>query len=340
MIKNLILTTAILLVASFSFSQSAGNEIYQQNNRYKQNTNYNADAEQVWKQRGTNLDNWMVAKSSDNEMKFTVSALKNVTATSLLVIFNITQSGKTPKQADSIVNLRLDGFYKEVEKHGVKPEDIFTDMVALVPLYSYSVEKSLFSTTYNEVPSGFEMQKNLHIKISDEKVLGKIVTAAAQNEIYDMIKIEYFVKDADKVYEELQQRSIDFLAAKLERFKKLNIDFDTIYHILSEKSSVAYPVDRYRSYQAFSGTAPPVKNSGGIVTTSIKRVRKPKTMFYNKLPYHNYDIVINPEILSPAVQYTYSLTIKYVIKEKKREVRNQYKLVTPEGVVKVLKLED
>ena len=50
-------------------------------------------------------------------------------------------------------------------------------------------------------------------------------------------------------------------------------------------------------YSDLTGTATQlVLTVSGIVSTSIRRVRKPSTMFYNRLPYHNYDIVINPEI--------------------------------------------
>jgi len=45
----------------------------------------------------------------------------------------------------------------------------------------------LFSKTYTEVPKGFEMQKNLHIKFNDENLLDDIMTFAANNEIYDFI---------------------------------------------------------------------------------------------------------------------------------------------------------
>ena len=62
-------------------------------------------------------------------------------------------------------------------------------------------------------------------------------------------------------------------------------------------------------------------------------------MFYNKLPYHKYDIVINPAILEPVVQFTYSLTLKYVIKDPVKKIEKEFILVTPEGVVRTLKIE-
>lgn len=337
-IHNLTLVIIFFTFPFYLFSQSAGNVIYEQNNRYKQNKNYNQDAGEVWNLRSDNDFN-MLKKSqrrinSDAEMVFTVNSLKNVKANSYLAIFNIVQTGKTAKEINTIVNNKIAGFKEELKASGIKKEDIFTDMISLIPVYEYKVEEKLFSKTYTEVPKGFEMQKNLHIRFNNNSVLDNIVTAAASNEIYDLIKVEYFVKNNAEIYTELRNKSIDYMNKKIESFKKLNILLDTVYHVISEKSSVVYPIDRYRSYQAYTGTS-----IDAIKSKHVTKVRKPKTMFYNKLPYHEYDIIINPKILEPAVQFTYSITVKYVVRPSVKKTEKQFILLTPEGVIKTLKIE-
>jgi len=313
-------------------AQSGGNLIYEQNNRYKQNANYNEDAEKVWDFRE---DNSRPIVSNDREMIFTVNALMNVKADSYLAIFNIVQTGKTAKEANDIMTQKIDGFKKNAMAYGIVTQDIYTDMISLVPVYELTTEKKLFSTTYTEVPSGFEMQKNLHIRFTDESKLDLILTAAAENEIYDLIKVEYFVNDNDKKYAELRAKSIAFMKAKLLDFKQLGIELDTVYHIVNEKSSVAYPIDRYRSYQASTGTSIEALQKNATITT----VKKPTSMFYNKLPYHKYDIVVSPAILEPAVQFTYSITLKYVIRDKQKTIEKHYMLVTPDGIIKPLEIK-
>jgi hypothetical protein len=207
-------------------------------------------------------------------------------------------------------------------------------MISLVPVYEFEMEKKLFSKTYTEVPQGFEMQKNLHVQFKDEALLDKIVTAAANNEIYDFIKLEYFVENNAQKYTELRDAAVKYMKLKIENFKQLGINLDTVYHIISEKSSVVYPIDRYESYQAFTGTS--LEAMKGKMVNSV---RKPKTMFYNKLPYHKFDIVINPGIIEPSVQFTYSLTLKYVVKDKPKKTEKEFILVTPEGIVKTLKID-
>ncbi len=320
---------------AFVFAQGGGNAIYEQNNRYLQNKSYNADADKVWMERSDNQSNYQIIKNGNNkEMIFTVNSLMNVTADSYLAIFNITQTGETAKEVNTLVNSKINGFKAELKNQDITNENFFTDMISLVPVYEIEVEKKLFSRSYTEVPKGFEMQKNIHIKFKDENMLDDIMTSAANNEIYDLIKVEYFVENNDTKYDQLRTKAVDYMLKKKESFKKLGLDLDTIYHIISEKSSVVYPIDRYKSYQAFSGTSLQAKKS-----KSVTKVRKPKTMFYNKLPYHKYDIVINPAILEPSVQFTYSLTIKYVIKDPTKKIEKQFILVSPDGVVKTLKID-
>jgi hypothetical protein len=75
----------------------------------------------------------------------------------------------------------------------VKEKDVFTDMLSFVPVYEIETTRKLFSKTYQEVPAGFEIQKNIHIKFTDARILDQLVTAAAKEEIYDLVKVDFFV---------------------------------------------------------------------------------------------------------------------------------------------------
>ena len=333
--KNILLIGFVFIYVGI-FAQAGGNVIYEQNNRYKQNKTYNENAEQIWDYRGLdNSLNLQIIESGNNkEMIFTVNALMNIEADSYLAIFNIAQTGTTAKEVNDLVNNKINGFKNSLKGFNIADEDIFTDIISLVPVYEYEVEKKLFSKTYTEVPKGFEMQKNIHIKFKDVKALDGIITSAANNEIYDFIKLEYFIENNADKYSELRSKTVEYMKKKIDAFKNLGLDLDTIYHIISERSSVVYPIDRYESYQAFSGTS-----LDAIKGKSVTKVRKPRTMFYNKLPYHKYDLVINSAILKPAVQFTYSLTLKYVLNDPEKDYKKQYILVTPDGVVKTLKVD-
>ena len=69
----------------------------------------------------------------------------------------------TAVAVDSMVNIRYNGFCKDLSKAGIQKENIFLDMISLVPVFEMQVEKKLFSKTYNEVPVGFKLEKNIHV---------------------------------------------------------------------------------------------------------------------------------------------------------------------------------
>ncbi|MBK8581165.1 MAG: hypothetical protein IPL86_04800 [Flavobacteriales bacterium] len=53
-------------------------------------------------------------------------------------------------------------------------------MLSFVPVYEIETTRKFFGKTYQEVPAGFESQKNIHIKFTDARMLDQIVSAAAK----------------------------------------------------------------------------------------------------------------------------------------------------------------
>ena len=66
-------------------------------------------------------------------------------------------------------------------------------MISFVPVYQYETEKKVFNRkTYNEVPAGFELKKNIHIKFSDPEQLNEFISILSNYEIYDLVRVDYF----------------------------------------------------------------------------------------------------------------------------------------------------
>ncbi|MBK9515021.1 MAG: SIMPL domain-containing protein [Flavobacteriales bacterium] len=134
------------------------------------------------------------ASIQGNMLVLEVNAMMNMKADSYLAIFHITQLGQSAEEADSLMNARIDGFTQRVKEHGVKEKDVFPDMLSFVPVYEIETTRKLFSKTYQEVPAGFEIQKNIHVRFTDARILDRLVTAAAKEEIYDLVKVDFFVE--------------------------------------------------------------------------------------------------------------------------------------------------
>lgn len=280
-----------------------------------------------------NLGSPLVA-INDKQMVFQVNALLNAKADAYLAIFNLTQLGESASEADSLLNRKVNQFISKVGFLKIEEKDVATDIISLKPIYEFEVEKKLFSKTYTEVPKGFELQKNIHVRFKEASQLDQILTMAAESEIYDLVTVDYFVDDTEGKYSSLRKKAIETMNAKLKDFEALGIKLDTVYHKVQESRGMVMPIDRYKTYQSYQSTA--LQRSGRV---EVNRIRKPETYFYEKLPYEHFDVVVNPEYLEPVVQYVYTLKLKYVVEPPKKKVETHHIMVTPEGVVKTLKVD-
>lgn len=302
-------------------SIEASQDFYQNSNQNTlQNTNYN-----------NNKNSFIV---NDHEVILECDALMNVKAESYLLIFNLTQVAQSAKEADELINKRISSFVEALATLGIKPGDLHQDMIYLIPVFEFAVEKKLFSKTYNEVPKGFEMQKNIHVKFKRSDLVDDIVTLAATNEIYDLVTIEYFIKNQHLVFDSLRSASINYLDKNARKLEKLGIDLEEPHTTLVEQSNIIYPEDRYSDYESFVSQSLQEAKDKDVTT-----LRKPKTVAYNKLPYNQFDIVINPEFLEPVVQFTYKLKVRYSLEKEKSKPLNHYYLVDSNGNLKEILLK-
>ncbi|MFZ6051778.1 SIMPL domain-containing protein [Halocola ammonii] len=328
--KRIIVLSILTLIffTSQLSAQVAGNLIYNQSNRWQQQNQAYVNPHQA---------------VNPNMVSFKINALYNVQAESYLAIFHLTQLGNSAREADSLMSEKLDAFQADVMDLGISEENFVYDMLSMVPVYEVEVSKRLFSKSYTEVPRGFEIQKNIHIKFTDPRQLDKIVTAAAIHEIYDLVKVDYMVKDIEKIYDTLRERATAQIQEKVEQYKKLGVNLEDEWRGIAESQNVIFPLERYQSYRAFGNVA----FERELSNEKLKEARKPTTQFYNKISYKGYDIVIEPETVEPVVQFTYSIELQYYrekpVKEKKEpepkvEYRKEYILVNPDGVIKPLPL--
>lgn len=312
---------------------SYGGQTIQNNNAYYQSNQQNTAQGGSW-DSGLNWTNPGLFMASNDIMEFEVSALMNVEAESYVAIFNLTQPGETAAEADQLLNDRLDKLKEDLKVLGITSNDFYVDVVSLVPLYEFEVEKKFFSKNYNEVPKGFELQKNIHISYVQSDLLDNILTAAARQEIYELVKVDYIVKSPEDSYKQMRKKAIENMNTKIADFEALEVKLDTVYRMLSEGKGVAYPISRYQSYQSAQSTSLQ-KTGRGEVT----KIRKPEAYYYNALPYDLFDIVINPQYLEPVVQYTYKLKIRYIVKPDPVKLKKEFIWLTPEGEMRTIKVD-
>ena len=328
-----VLAICFFATVSIATAQVKGNYDYRNSN------NYSADfGTQTTPSRYSGIP-----MQQPGDLNFTIRGLYNVTADSYLAIFSITQVGKTQKETNQLLQTKIDSIRFEILKMGKKAE-LYVDMISFVPIYEVVSEKKMFSKkTYNEIPIGFELKKNLHFKYTDPQVLETLVTLCANQEIYDLVRVDYFVENIEAKKAELIKKAEAQLNAKIARYAELTKEtYNDKNRLLAEGFAVHYPVEQYQSYQAYCSNA--LEYKAGVVVPSQKVV----SQFYMPKLNKSYDFVINPSFLAPVVQIEYEIKMQMVQKPKdaepkpkeivKTEIQKDIYFVTPNGEVKKLPL--
>jgi len=291
-----------------SIRSSSNSTVYMQNSG---NSAYN-NAYQFNNQRT------MTQFLNDTTMLITVTGLLNTKADNYVAIYALTQVGSTIDSASMLITERVKKFMSSLKSLGVKESDIIIDQISQVPTFDYAVDKHLFSKTYTEIPTGFEIKKNIHVGFADSQMLDDIMAAAAKAEIYDIVKVDYNVTNISDKYKQLRKACLAEIKEKVDDFASMGLRFQPLNQTFQEGSQSYYPLQRYSSYQAYNNAQ--VQNTpvgkGNTVNTAVKNT----TYYYNRVPYDQFDVVLNPNMVEPGVQFTYSVSIKYTLKGQERPV--------------------
>lgn len=264
---------------------------------------------------------------NNKTLELTVRVLSNKTADRYVAIFNLTQIANTAEETNKLMKERVEGFQKALNGMNIPKEDIYVDVVTFIPLYEYEKDKKIFSNRNNEVPKGYELQQNLHIAYTKADQLRDIMTQAAKFEVFDLITVEYQVNDHEGVYNTMRQKAMANLSQQLEGYEKeLGLNFEKSDRSLAESKRVAYPSSRYSSYKAFANVS-----MGNINDKSkTQDMYKPTTYYYDQLRAESFDIVLEPKVLEPAVQFVYELRMRIIL-DSQQVTKNTYFWLTPEG---------
>lgn len=311
-IKQTTIVATFLLCSFHSVAQVGGNELYSY-------------------EKKSYADVPKATIPNDNSIVIEANVLVNALADYYVAIFNVNQLGETAESTNQLIDSRINGTISGFSQLGIKEKDVYIDMLTFVPEYEYEVQKKLFSKTYNEVPKGFRLQKNIHVKYTDSKMLDKMIAVCAKNEIFDLVKVEYFSANSKAYYDTLRVNAKKILKEKLKDYKDLGIDTELSFKQIAENTFVKYPGEQYSSYKAFNSSSLEAlkKNSG------VTQITKNASFYYNPISYKDYDLVINPLITEPVIQYALSMKLRIELK-RPAEKKNTLYLVTPNGDLKLI----
>jgi uncharacterized protein YggE len=263
---------------------------------------------------------------NDSTITVSVKGLANVLPDTYVATFNMVQTAATAEMTDQLMRDRLDKFKAKLLEAGTGATDISTDMISFVPKYDIETENRLFSKTYNEIPAGFEMQKNLSVRYKKSSRLDELVTIAAQSEIYDLVKVDCFVSQMDSFKDSLREKCILEVKNRVKSYEGLNLELDTLKKVVGEDFHITLPDTRYSGYQAFARTSLKPGKKG-----TLNEAEKPVSQYYRPINYADFDVVMNPVVLEPVIQVSYEINVNYQLMSA-----GKYYIITPAGESKRL----
>jgi uncharacterized protein YggE len=244
----------------------------------------------------------------DDRVFVDAAVLYKVRPDAYVATFAVARDGKTVAECNRNLETTLTAFTAAVKALGVEEKDLFVDFVAQNRIYGFDIE----GNTAREKLVGFEVKKNVVIHYRDRDLLDKLLLAAANVEIFDLIKVDTVVLDAAAVQDQLMEAAAKIIKRKTARYEKLlGTALRPPAQIFAERYGRYDPSGLYDSYTAFESER--VAAAVDRQRFTILSARKSQTFFYNGLDGNGFDEIVNPVVTEPPVQFTLYLKVSYEI---------------------------
>lgn len=281
-----VIFSIFLFQLSFIYAQQGGNSVYGQG--YNQTYGKEDLAGNLY--------------LSDSTFIIEGNVLLNVIADEYVVTFGLEEESSTLKEANDRIEKRIQGFIADLTKMGIPGTNIYTDMTTQNKIYDFKVNENLAE----QYLKGFELKKNVIVKLGNLKDLDELIIHASEHQIYDLVKVDYVVNDLKGIYTRLFKEATDIINFKKDLYAQATgMKLSTASQMYGERFYSYYPSQLYKSYTAYS--------SSEIYTDAetIKEVRKSPTYYYDKMDYSGFDRIINPAVTEPAVEFVLTLQIMF-----------------------------
>jgi len=242
---------------------------------------------------------------SDSTLLIEAKVLLNAMADEYVVVFGLAEEGASVKECNEKMKQRTTRFLSEIKKMGIGEQFVYVDFITQNRVYDYEMNGDIAE----EKLSGFELKKNISIHITKKELIERLITAAAEFEIYDLIRVDYINTDLMAVKKRLFEEAMKVINAKKEMYLSgVNMKLLPQNQIYYENFLSYAPSNAYDSYEAHeSGSV----RTGYRSNTATIRQRKMKTFYFKPLDTSSFDKVINPVVIEPVIQYGYTLQIRF-----------------------------
>jgi uncharacterized protein YggE len=291
--KCVLLILSLFAVVTVS-GQESGNRIYG-------NSGY------VQQKRHLQINTGTLGNSGEG-YAIEASVLTNLKPDAFVAVFGVNDEGANAAVSNAKVNAKIADLMHKIKPLGIDANDVFIDFITQNRVYDFTVS----GTKATENLTGFETKKTVAIRYKNRELFERIVSAAVDSRIFDLIKVDYIVSDFDSVRAALFEAAAKVLKSKEQKYESaLGISLGAV-GLSIEKYDVTYPSEAYQRYQAYETGDATVENESG--TASRLERRKSFTFFYEPLQAGSFDLVVAPSGIEPTVQYSIYLRMQYQVK--------------------------
>jgi len=226
----------------------------------------------------------------------------------IVVIFGIVLEEETIADCSRKMDATIKQFSDELKTLGIGRDDVFVDLVAQNKTCGFEVTGAVAW----EKLVGFELKQNVSIRYKEKPLLEKPVVAASRSQIFDLIKVDYIVTDTRRIDDRLMEEASHIIKNKASRYEKLlDIKLQPPAQVYAERPAMYSPTGMSDSYTAFETEQIGAPVNRERLTTQSARASR--TFFFNALDASGFDLVINPTVIEPVVQFTLCLKVKYEV---------------------------
>ena len=233
------------------------------------------------------------------------AVLMNLKPDEYVAVFGISEEAKTLELAQAGMDARIKTFTASLGELRVASADTFVDFVAQNRIYGYDTSTENLA---KEVIVGFEVKKNVSIRYKEYALLDKLISAAAKSQVFDLVKVDYVVRDIGAARKRIMEEAAKVIKSKMdEQEVLLGVKVGQPIQVMPSHMSVYYPVEMYDSYIAQESEDVYGYRQG----MTVQRARKPRTFYYNPLMPKDFYAAVNPAMIEPAVQFAIYVRVKY-----------------------------
>ena len=141
----------------------------------------------------------------------------------------------------------------------------------------------------------------------------KLLSVAAQDSIFDLVKVDYIIEDISKIYDSMFLDIEEIIAKKKNRYVKLtNMQLKPQAQIYSESFNAYYPSELYKSYKAYTQN----QYTNSYHTRDIKTLHKFQTFYYEHPKIVNLDKEIFYSGVEPTIDVVLEVQVKYYLEKQ------------------------